>query len=260
MSEINNRIDTLFREKKADILSVFFTAGYPGLEDTVPVINELVREGVDLIEIGIPFSDPLADGPVIQDSSLRAIRNGMNIRKLFDQIRDIRTEVNIPLVLMGYLNPVYQYGVENFCRQAHACGIDGVILPDLPIYEFAEHYKSVFEEYNLHNIFLISPQTPEERIRMIDQETHGFIYMVSSSSITGAKNDISDTQVQYFERIKAMNLSNPALIGFGISNKETYQRACRYAHGAIIGSAFIKAISEGDLDTSIQQFINTIRS
>jgi tryptophan synthase alpha chain len=256
---MNNRINKLFQEKKEQVLSVYFTAGYPNLEDTVPVIQELVKDGVDLIEIGMPFSDPVADGPVIQHSSLIALQNGMSIRKLFDQLKDIRKTVDIPLILMGYINPVLQYGVEAFCQKCNEIGIDGLIIPDLPLDVYETEFKSVFEANNLHNIFLITPQTSDERLHKIDEVSTGFIYMVSSNSTTGAKTSVSDFQKQYFERVNLMSLKNPRLIGFGISNAETFRNACQYASGAIIGSAFVKAL-EGHttVGQKVSGFINTI--
>lgn len=256
---MNNRINKLFQEKKERILSVYFTAGYPNLEDTVPMIQELVKNGVDLIEIGMPFSDPVADGPVIQHSSLIALQNGMSIRKLFDQLKDIRQTVEIPLILMGYINPVLQYGVEAFCKKCHEIGIDGLIIPDLPMNVYLDEFKTIFEANNLHNIFLITPQTSEKRLHKIDEASSGFIYMVSSNSITGAKSSVSDLQKQYFERINSVSLKNPRLIGFGISNAETFDNACQYACGAIIGSAFVKALEEDlPLSEKISRFINSI--
>lgn len=256
---MNNRINKLFQEKKERILSVYFTAGYPNLEDTVPVIQELVKNGVDLIEIGMPFSDPVADGPVIQHSSLIALKNGMSIRKLFEQLKDIRQTVDIPLILMGYINPVLQYGVEAFCQKCKEIGIDGLIIPDLPMDVYQEEFKAIFEASNLHNIFLITPQTSEKRLQQIDEASSGFIYMVSSNATTGAKSSVSDFQKEYFERINSSGLKNPRLIGFGISNAETFANACQYASGAIIGSAFVKAL-EDDLPLSekISRFINSI--
>jgi tryptophan synthase alpha chain len=256
---MKNRINQLFQDKKGDILSVYFTAGYPQPDDTVPIIEKLVANGVDLIEIGMPFSDPVADGPVIQQSSLLALKNGMTVKKLFEQLQGIREKVNIPLILMGYLNPVLQFGVEAFCRKCEEVGIDGVILPDLPLNEYQDTYRDLFARHNLHNILLITPQTSEKRLLEIDQASHGFIYMVSSSSTTGAKTSVSDFHLDYFERIKNMNLKNPRLIGFGISNKETFDNACGYAQGAIIGSAFVKALSEtGSLDDKISNFVNHV--
>lgn len=250
-----NRIEQLFKTKK-NILSIFFTAGYPNLSDTAEIIHELEKSGVDLIEIGMPFSDPLADGQTIQLSSQKAIENGMTLKLLFEQLSDIRKTVTIPLVLMGYLNTVMQFGIENFCHKCKETGIDGVILPDLPIDEFKEKYESIFKENGLKNIFLITPQTSEERIRMIDNADAGLIYMVSSSSTTGKSSDFNDEQIQYFKRINSMNLKTPRVIGFGISNKRTFTQACEYADGAIIGSAFVKAISESSNHAeTIKEFI-----
>jgi len=254
-----NRINKLFQKKKERVLSIYFTAGYPKLEDTVPVIQELVKNGVDLIEIGMPFSDPVADGPVIQHSSLMALQNGMSIRKLFEQLKDIRQSVDIPLILMGYINPVLQYGVEAFCEKCNEIGIDGLIIPDLPLDIYEEEFKAVFEANNLHNIFLITPQTSEERIRVIDAASSGFIYMVSSNATTGAKSSVSDFQKEYFERVRSYSLKNPQLIGFGISNAETFKNACQYASGAIIGSAFVKALDGNEsLERKVSGFIHTI--
>ncbi|MGD9931865.1 MAG: tryptophan synthase subunit alpha [Mangrovibacterium sp.] len=256
---MQNRINQLFQDKKENILSVYFTAGYPKLDDTVPIIESLVNNGVDLIEIGMPFSDPVADGPVIQNSSLVALHNGMTIKKLFEQLQGIRGKVNIPLILMGYLNPVVQFGLENFCQKCAEVGIDGLILPDLPLNEYQEEYQPLFEKYNLHNILLITPQTSEKRLSQIDEASSGFIYMVSSSSTTGVKNNVSDFHQDYFERIQQMNLKNPRLIGFGISNRETFENACKYAQGAIIGSAFVKALDgEVTLDVKISNFVKSI--
>lgn len=256
---MNNRINKLFQDKKERVLSVYFTAGYPDLEDTVPVIQELVKNGVDLIEIGMPFSDPVADGPVIQHSSLISLQKGMSIRKLFDQLKDIRKSVDIPLILMGYINPVLQYGVEAFCQKCKEIGIDGLIIPDLPLDVYQEEFKVVFEANNLHNIFLITPQTSEERLKLIDSVSSGFIYMVSSNSTTGAKSSVSDFQKSYFERVNSLQLKNPRMIGFGISNAETFDNACSYAAGAIIGSAFVKVLGgEDSLEKKVSDFINTI--
>lgn len=256
---MNNRINKLFQEKKERILSVYFTAGYPNLEDTVPTIQALQKNGVELIEIGMPFSDPVADGPVIQHSSLISLQNGMSIRKLFDQLKDIRQSVDIPLVLMGYINPVLQYGVEPFCKKCNEIGIDGLIIPDLPMDVYEEEFKSIFEANNLHNIFLITPQTSDARLRMIDSASSGFIYMVSSNSTTGAKTSVSEFQKRYFERVNSMKLQNPRMIGFGISNAETFKNACQYAAGAIIGSAFVKAMGGGGtLEQKVSDFIHSI--
>jgi tryptophan synthase alpha chain len=255
-----NRINFLFQTKPANILSVFFTAGYPVLHSTVEIIKGLTRAGADMIEIGIPFSDPMADGPVIQFSSNSALKQGMSLKLLFNQLKDIRKEVDIPLLLMGYLNPVMQYGMENFCKDCEKTGIDGVILPDLPLQVYKDEYQSVFEKYNLQNIFLLSPQTSPERIKSIDEASHGFIYMVSSSSVTGVRGNFNPEQTAYFERIRQMKLKSPRLIGFGISNRESFANACRYAQGAIIGSAFVEMLgTAADLETEIRKFVEDIR-
>ena len=256
-----NKINKLFQEKKNNILSVYFTAGFPGLNDTASVLKELENNGVNLIEIGMPFSDPLADGPTIQRSSEIALENGMTMKLLFEQLKqyDLKKSTSA-MILMGYLNPVMQYGVEKFCKDASALGVDGVILPDLPMLEYINEYKAVFEKYDLKNIFLITPQTTEERIRLVDDNTDGFIYMVSSSSTTGAKAGIADDQEKYFKRIKAMNLKNPTLIGFGISDNKSFSKACEFANGVIIGSAFINAIEKSiDLKKDIAAFVKKIR-
>ncbi|MDX2195604.1 MAG: tryptophan synthase subunit alpha [Cytophagales bacterium] len=256
---MNNRINELFENKKNNILSIYITAGYPQLNDTIPTLTALQNAGVDMVEIGMPFSDPLADGPVIQDSSMTAIQNGMSIKLLFEQLQNIRNTIHIPLILMGYLNPVMQYGIENFCRDAAAIGIDGVILPDLPLAEYLHEYKSVFEQYNLKNIFLITPQTSDERVRYIDTHSHGFIYMVSTSSITGHKEGTADTQVAYFERIVNMKLKNPTMIGFGIRDRQSFEKACKYSSGAIIGTAFIQSVKGSkDLSNDIARFVKSI--
>jgi tryptophan synthase alpha chain len=257
---MENRIKALFAQKPQELLSVYFTAGYPNLEDTVPIILELEKNGVDLIEIGMPFSDPLADGPTIQQSSEVALRNGMTIPKLFEQLKDIRKHTQIPLVLMGYLNPVMQYGVEKFCLEASEIGIDGIILPDLPLADYVREYKSLLEKHQLNMVFLITPQTTEQRIREIDSHTDGFIYMVSSASVTGGTNGNAVANTDYFQRVSQMGLQNPGIIGFGIHNRETFTEACNHASGAIIGSAFIKALAqEGSLQQNIQTFIQSIK-
>lgn len=254
-----NRIDKLFQEKKNNILSVYFTAGYPELDDTVKVIQSLEENGVDMLEIGVPFSDPMADGPVIQSSGSQALRNGMSLKVLFNQLSDVRQTVSIPLVLMSYLNPIIQFGFENYCREAAKCGVDGLIIPDLPFDEYLELYKSAAEEHGLHVIMLITPETSEERIRLIDRNTSGFIYMVSSASVTGAKDRFSDDNLAYFSRVNEMKLNNPRLIGFGISNKETFESACRNASGAIIGSKLISLLgSEESIDRAAKQLIISI--
>jgi tryptophan synthase alpha chain len=238
-----NRINYLFENKKENILSVYFTAGYPNLEDTIPTLVCLQANGVDLVEIGVPFSDPMADGIIIQNSSHIALQNGMSIRKLFEQLTAVRAQIHIPLIMMGYLNPVMQFGFENFCKECSRVGIDGMIIPDLPLSDFLAEYKEIASHYKLEFIFLITPETSEERIRLIDSQTNGFIYMVSSAATTGTQTSF-DNKIEYFTRINAMNLKNPRLIGFGISNKSTRDMVCRYSSGAIIGSAFIKALQE----------------
>lgn len=257
---MKNRINTLFETKKENILSVYFTAGYPKLNDTVKIIAELEKNGVDLIEIGMPFSDPTADGPTIQRSSEVALKNGISLNLLFEQLQEIRKTVNIPLILMGYFNPVFQFGIENFCKRCVEVGIDGCILPDLPLDEFKFNYQEIFQRYNLHNVLLITPQTSEIRIREIDEASDGFIYMVSSASTTGAGKKVEDFHVDYFERIQQMKLNNPKLIGFGISDRETFENACKYAHGAIIGSAFVNALNKNaNIPESIAHFVKNIR-
>lgn len=255
-----NRLDQLFAEKQSNLLNIYFTAGYPQLEDTKTIIPALANAGVDLVEIGMPYSDPMADGPTIQESGMQALKNGMTLEVLFDQIKAVRKKTAVPLVLMGYFNQVMQYGEKKFVDRCVEADIDGVILPDLPIYEYETFYKELFEEAGLHLSFLITPQTSQARIRKIDELTKGFIYMVSDSSITGAKRGISDRQLAYFDRIHAMKLKHPRLIGFGISDHETYSIACKYAQGAIIGSAFIKALAHSDdLEGTIREFVQTVR-
>jgi tryptophan synthase alpha chain len=256
-----NRIPYLFNQKKERVLSIYFTAGFPELEDTLPIMEAIQAGGADIIEIGVPYSDPIADGPTIQDSNMIALENGMSLKKLFSQLIGFRSKIRIPVVLMGYLNPIIQYGMEDFCRKCQEVGIDGLILPDLPMQQYLDEFKQIFDRYGLVNTFLISPQTSENRIREIDSNSDGFIYMVSSHSITGAKAGISEEQIAYFERVEAMNLKNPRLIGFGISDAETFGTVSRYSHGAIIGSAFIKQIKEAknlsqDIQTYIQSVIN----
>ncbi|MDR3651394.1 MAG: tryptophan synthase subunit alpha [Paludibacter sp.] len=238
-----NRINQLFQQKSENILSVYFTAGFPKLEDTVPTLQCLQANGVDLVEIGVPFSDPMADGLVIQNSSHAALQNGMSIRKLFEQLTAVRTEIHIPLIMMGYLNPIMQFGFEAFCKECHRVGVDGMIIPDLPMSDFLSEYKEIASRYGLKFIFLITPETSEERIREIDSHTNGFIYMVSSAAVTGTQTSF-DNKVEYFNRINSMNLKNPRLVGFGISNKSTRNMVNLYSSGAIIGSAFIKALQE----------------
>lgn len=252
-----NRIHTLFREKKKNILSIYFTAGFPKLDDTGIILKDLVRSGVDMIEIGMPFSDPLADGPVIQHSSEVSLDNGMVMNKLFEQLNkaDLKNSSSV-FLLMGYLNPVLQFGVEAFCKKASESGVSGVIIPDLPMDEYQSEYRPVFEKYGLKNIFLITPQTSEKRIRMIDAHSDGFIYMVSASSTTGTKNGVDNDKEKYFKRIKEMKLKNPLVVGFGISDKKSFSKACEYADGAIIGSAFVSHLEKGG---DVESFIRQIR-
>ena len=256
-----NRIHYLFNTKQDRVLSIYFTAGFPKLEDTIPVMEAIEAGGADIIEIGIPYSDPIADGPTIQDSNMIALENGMSMKKLFDQLKGFRAKVHLPVVLMGYLNPIIQFGMEEFCKKCKEVGVDGLIVPDLPMQQYLDEYKSLFDSYGLVNTFLISPQTSEKRIREIDENTDGFIYMVSSHSITGAKADISEEQIAYFERVKAMNLKNPRLIGFGISDAQTFTTASQYSNGAIIGSAFIKKIKDAqDLSQEIQDYLRAVKA
>lgn len=239
-----NRIKQLFDQKKKDILSIYFTAGYTQLNDTCGIISQLEDNGIDLIEIGIPFSDPMADGPTIQASGTIALRNGMTLRILFDQLADIRKKVSIPLIMMGYLNPIMQYGFENFCKKCNEVGIDGAIIPDLPFDDYLKEYKPIAEKYDIKIVMLITPETSDERIRLIDDHTDGFIYMVSSASTTGAQSSFDDGKQAYFKKINSMGLKNPRLIGFGISNKATLDAAQANANGAIIGSKFITLLKD----------------
>lgn len=251
-----NRITkTLDKEKK--LLSIYFTAGYPKPEGTVKIIQDLEKSGVDFIEIGLPFSDPLADGPTIQESSTIALKGGMTTNKLFEQLKDIRKSVEIPLIIMGYFNPILQYGVENFCKKCRETGIDGLIIPDLPVDVYNDQYRSIFEEYGLINIFLITPQTSNKRIRYIDSVSNGFIYMVSSASVTGSTKGFGEETRDYFRRISSMELRNPQIIGFGINDSETFDQATEYAAGAIIGSAFVKHLTANGT-AKIGEFVNSI--
>lgn len=257
-----NRINTLFSTKKKDILSLYFCAGTPTFEGTNEVIATLEKKGIDMIEIGVPFSDPMADGPVIQNAATHALKNGMTLRKLFGQLKDIRKTTTIPLVLMGYLNPIMQYGFDNFCKSCQECGIDGMIIPDLPFKDYMEEYKPIADRYDLRIIMLITPETSEERIRNIDAHTDGFIYMVSSAAITGAQKDFNEQKQAYFRRIEAMNLRNPRMIGFGISNKQTYEAAASHAAGCIIGSKFITLLEEekGDAAKAVDRLKAALQS
>ncbi len=253
-----NRINKKLQEDKM-LLSIYFTAGYPNLNDTVSIIQNLEKSGVDMIEIGLPFSDPLADGPTIQASSTQALKNGMTTNILFNQLKNIRKTVNIPLIIMGYFNPILQYGVEAFCKKCQEVGIDGLIIPDLPVDVYHDDYKATFDKYGLINVLLITPQTSDERIRFIDSISNGFIYMVSSASTTGAQVGFGEEQTSYFKRIANMNLNNPQIVGFGISNNETFTQATKYAKGAIIGSAFIKHLSN-DVVAGIDSFVKRIKN
>jgi tryptophan synthase alpha chain len=254
-----NRIDQLFLNKPEEILNIYCTAGFPALNDTLTIMETLQQSGADMVELGMPFSDPLADGPVIQESSTRAIANGMRISVLFEQLKGFRDRISLPVILMGYMNPVLQFGVENFCKKCAETGVDGIILPDLPMDEFETEYRPIFEKYGLHLIFLVTPETSEARIRKIDSLSKGFVYAVSSSSTTGKDKDMGDQQA-YFARLKEMKLKNPVLIGFGIKDKQTFQAACANSNGAIIGSAFVKAIENStNLQSSIQSFVQGIK-
>lgn len=260
-----NRINKLF-ENNAQVppsgvrglLSIYFTAGFPNLNDTVSIIQELEKNGVDMIEIGLPFSDPLADGPIIQESSTQAIENGMTTKLLFEQSSTIRKTVQIPLIIMGYFNPIMQFGVEKFCQKCNEIGIDGLIIPDLPLEEYLTEYQSIFEKYNLKNVFLITPQTSNERIIEIDSVSNSFIYMVSTAAVTGSQAGFGNDQMSYFEHISNLNLKNPQIIGFGINNMETFNQATIHQKGAIIGSAFIKFISKNPID-KIDEFVKNFK-
>lgn len=239
-----NRINQLFQEKSHHILSLYFCAGHPSLHSTADIIRTLASRGIDMIEIGIPFSDPMADGPVIQDAATKALKNGMNLRLLFSQLKDIRRDVKIPLILMGYLNPVIRFGFEEFCRECQACGIDGMIFPDLPFKDYLNDFKPIADKYELCIIMLITPETSDERIRFIDEHTDGFIYMVSSAAVTGAQKSFDERKQAYFSHVQSLNLTHPRMIGFGISNKQTLESAYNNASGAIIGSRFVQYLDE----------------
>jgi tryptophan synthase alpha chain len=241
-----NRLTRLFQTKKHPILSVYFTAGYPNLNDNLPILTALQKNGIDLAEIGIPFSDPMADGPVIQRSAGEALHNGMSLRLLFEQLKEVRETISMPLILMGYLNPIMQYGFDRFCQSCSEVGIDGVIIPDLPFADYLANYKSIAESHDLKMIMLITPETSEERIRLIDQHTEGFIYLVSSASTTGAQQTFDESKQAYFSRVAGMNLRNPLLVGFGISNRATLEAATAHTNGAIVGSKFIQLLGESN--------------
>jgi len=251
------RIKELFQKKQNGILNVYCTAGYPQLESTIEVMKCLQANGADLIELGMPYSDPLADGPVIQASGTKALQNGMTISKLFEQLKNFRDDIKVPVILMGYLNPLLQYGFEEFCARASEVEIDGLIIPDIPIYEYENEYKAIIQKYNLDFIFLVTPETSEKRIKKLDELSSGFLYAVSSSSITGSDKDFSAVE-NYLKRLKEMNLQNPILVGFGIKDRTTFQAACKYANGAIIGSAYIKAIEKSDTEEATKKFLEGI--
>ena len=255
-----NRLQQLFKQKNKNILSIYFTAGYPNLNCTMQIAEALEKSGADFIEIGFPYSDPVADGPVIQASSKQSLDDGMTLELLFEQLKDLRKTITIPILLMGYFNPVLQYGVENFCKACKAIGVDGCIIPDLPMYEYEEMYLPFFEENGISNIFLVTPQTSEERIHKIDSLSNAFIYLLSSAATTGKNLDVSAEARAYFKRIKDMNLNNPLVIGFGISDKETFDTANEYASGAIIGSAFVKSLAQGEIEENISVFMKQFKS
>ncbi len=256
-----NRINALFASKPERLLSLYFCAGAPTLEGTADVIRAMQRRGIAMVEVGVPFSDPMADGPVIQDAATKALRNGMSLRKLFDQLDGIRKDVAIPLILMGYLNPIMQFGFERFCQECQRIGIDGMILPDLPFKDYMEDYKPIADRYDLRIIMLITPETSEERIRFIDENTDGFIYMVSSAAITGAQKEFNEAKQAYFNKVHAMALKHPTMIGFGISNRQTVESAQANANGAIIGSKFVQLLDQaaGDADKALDELFEALK-
>lgn len=253
-----NRIDELFEKKKSHVLNIYCTAGYPDADSTLEVMQALQESGVDMIELGMPYSDPLADGPVIQASSARAITNGMTINKLFNDLENFRKDIDLPVILMGYINPALQFGFERFCARAAAVGIDGLIIPDLPMHEFETEYRTIITKHGLRFIFLVTPETSDERMKKLDELSSGFLYAVSSSSTTGNQKNL-EQQSGYFKRLKEMHLKNPVLVGFGIKDKQTFETACEYANGAIIGTAFIKALEkQGSVRSNTKKFINEV--
>lgn len=255
-----NRLNELFARKRKGVLNVYCTAGYPQLDSTVPVMKALQTAGADLIELGMPYSDPLADGPVIQASSSQALQAGMTIGKLFEQLANFRQQITVPVVLMGYLNPLLQYGFERFCQKASEAGIDGLIIPDIPMFEFENEYAAIIKRHGLDFIFLVTPETNEERIQKLDALSSGFLYAVSSSSITGSDKDFLPVE-SYLQRLQDMQLKNPVLVGFGIKDNATFAAACRHAAGAIIGSAYIKAIENtDDIEKSTRAFLDQIKN
>jgi tryptophan synthase alpha chain len=254
-----NRLNHLFTTKKDNLLSIYYTAGYPAINTTVDIAEALEKAGADFLEVGFPYSDPVADGPTIQHSSQQALDNGMTLNVLFDQLKDLRKRVTIPILLMGYINPIVQYGVERFCKKAVEVGVDGVIVPDLPIYEYETIYAKFFTDNCLSNIFLVTPQTSPDRIRKIDGLSNSFIYLLSSSSITGGSLNVSDSIEAYYARVKAMQLNNPTIIGFGISDNAAFTKACQYANGAIVGSKFVKILEEDNYLDKIPAFVKSIK-
>lgn len=254
-----NRIKTLFQNKKSDILSVYFCAGYPTLESTLPTLTALQSGGVDMVEIGIPFSDPLADGPTIQAAASKALKNGMSLHKLFEQLKDVRSTIHVPLILMGYLNPILHYGYEAFCRKCQEVGIDGLIIPDLPFDQYEAEYLDITRKYGIEMIFLVTPETSEERIRAIDAQSDGFIYAVSSASVTGAQKSFNDAKQAYFQRLQEMRLQNPQLVGFGISNLATRQAACAHTAGVIVGSKFVSLLTASSIpDEAVSSLVKAL--
>lgn len=253
-----SRIDQLFKKKQKEILNVYCTAGFPHLDSTLDVMQALQDSGADLIELGMPYSDPLADGPVIQSSSAKALQNGMSIAVLFEQLKDLRNKIQVPVVLMGYINPLLQYGFEKFCAKAAAVGIDGLIIPDIPMYEFEQEYGGIIKKYGLDFTFLVTPETSEDRIKKLDTLSSGFLYAVSSSSLTGSDKDFSVME-SYLQKFNTLDLKNPVLVGFGIKDKQTFKTACQFTNGAIIGSAYIKALDNGsDIQQTTKAFIQSI--
>ena len=253
-----SRLQALFANKKERVLNVYFTAGYPQLDSTTTIIQALQNNGADIIELGMPYSDPLADGPVIQESGNIALQNGMTIAVLFEQLKKIKGQINIPIILMGYMNPVLQYGFEKFCADASAVGVDGLILPDLPEYEFEMEYGAIIKKYSLDFVFLVTPETSTERIQQLDNLSTGFLYAVSSSATTGKDKDFNSVE-KYLEQLQSMQLKNPVLVGFGIKDRNTFESACKYANGAIIGTAFIKALEGStNINETVKEFINAV--
>jgi tryptophan synthase alpha chain len=255
-----SRLSELFKKQNRRVLNVYCTAGFPQLNSTLQVMESLQANGANIIELGMPYSDPLADGEVIQSSGNIALANGMTIETLFEQLATMRNSIHIPVVLMGYMNPILQYGFEAFCKKAKAVGVDGLILPDLPLFEFEEFYGKTIKENELDFVFLVTPETPEERLRKLDALSSGFLYAVSSSATTGKDKDFSKVAV-YLQKLQALNLKNPVLVGFGIKDKETFDAVCAYSNGAIIGSAYINALSKGnDVNNTTAQFLKSVLS